>query len=109
VFEFLQLEIGRYEINSWEIGMPNDFAKWALRVVIAKSAKERFVFLNIEFWLESEERRKARLRIKVDCENSITSQGEALREMDRTGRFRRTTLEVANRYYLEMFGTLPMR
>ncbi len=103
MFEFLQLEIGGYEINSWEIGMPNYFAKRALPVVVAKCPKERFVFLDIEFWLEPEERRETRLRIKVDCENSIASQGEALREMDRTGRLRGTALEVANRYYL-LFG-----
>src|SRR5208282_6677106 len=102
VFELVQLEISGDEIEAGEICRPDDLGKRTALVVVADSAVERFVFLDVELRLIAEERGHAGLRIEIDCEHAIAAQREILRQMRADGGLSASSFEICNREDLQV-------
>ena len=104
--ELLKLEISRNDIKARKIRFPNDLGQWSAALVIADRAIQRFVFLEIKFRLETEQRRERCLRIEINRQSAIALHSEVLRHMCSGGRFPGAALKVRNGDDLEMI-TFP--
>ena len=68
VFEFLEFEVSRHDVEAREVGWLCHLPQRSPSVIIPKGAVEGFVFSYVSFWLIPEQCRQAGLGIQVDRE-----------------------------------------
>ena len=78
-------------------------AEFTAAVVVANRAVERFIFADVEFWLQPVERRKACLGIEIEREHAVAAQSEILGEMGGGRGLAAAALEIDDGDHLEVF------
>nr|prf ORF 5 [Agrobacterium tumefaciens] len=79
-----------------------------LLIIIPYSAVERFVRANVRLRLAPKECRKARLRIEINGQDSISAHSEVLRQMRGGGGLTRPTFEIHHRDNLKLLAASTM-
>lgn len=109
MLELHQLEVARHDVETWKIGFPHDFPERPPTVVITDRSVKRLVLIEIEFRLETVDRRKAGLRIKIDGENAMPGQSQMLGEVSRRGCLARPAFKIHDCNDLKMVLGAAMR
>ena len=73
MFEFLQFDIARHQIDTRKLCSPDDIRERPLFGVVADCAVERVVAGKIEFRLLTEHGRQRGLGIKIDRQHAVAA------------------------------------
>src|SRR5690606_35511641 len=109
MLELHEFQVPRHQIEPVKVSPANNVRERALCVIIANSSIERLVGNDVYFRQDTEQRRQARLWIKIDGKDAIALQRQMLRKMSGSGGLAAPTFKIRDSQYLKMLTRTPMR
>ena len=109
VLKFHELELAWHDVQSGDVGCADDFSERPASFVVADGAVDGLVLLHGELGLMTEKSGKARLRIDIKGEHSVSAKCEILCEVRGGSGFPASSLEVHDRDDLQVIVAFAVR
>ena len=87
----------------WDVGLADHICD-RNGVFITDGVVKRTAIQQVKFWLNPVQGGQRRLRVQINCQHAVASEGKALSQMSRGSGFSRATLEVHHSDDLEVIA-----